>query len=152
MHTRVHVLRSGSLAFPRRVTVQWKDIVIGNETRKETLHAPRLFGDVYTSLLMTGCSYTRLRGFALELRGRARAGRVLRCQETQRGVTYILRQPLSSCYCQRTATRHTRNKYIIVPGYVAERSHQTCPACAKHSAASSICVQQTRMALVTRLT
>ena len=62
---------------------------------------PYLYGDIYTGLLMTGCPYTRLPGFTLELWGRARAGKGYAAKRRKGNVAYTLRQALSSYYYQR---------------------------------------------------
>lgn len=104
-------------AFPRRIADQWKDMVIVNEKREETVHAPYLYGDIYTGLLMTGCPYTRLPGFTLELCRRARAGKGIRGQETQRERCLHATATALKLLLSTAVTRYTRNKYIIVPGF-----------------------------------
>lgn len=86
------------------------DMDIGNEMREEILHTLCLYSDVYTGLPMTGCPYTRLPGSALGICGRARTGRGLRGQETQRG-----------CYLHTTAAGP---KLLLLAGrYSAPRTN-----------------------------
>ena len=78
---------------------------------------PYLYGDIYTGLLMTGCPYTRLPGFTLDLWGRARAGKGLCGKETQRERCLYATAGALKLLLSTAVTQHTRNKYIIVLGF-----------------------------------